>query len=587
MFFSWEREPMDVKLVCSWPGPTTVSSPSEHSNRRTEFWSKLPKPGPGVEGLPPKSATEEAAEDEAWIATVEARLAVELPQKLQEQFDKFIRERPEFRPSRPKPSFWSFSRPVPVDSSIVITVKSIRYGSLELLLSLIVGKDFPLSASDIVHLLGMFAPQAIAAVAGTPPPIVSAVEAGGALQAGGGGGGGDDRHSTLGRAYYLANFSLLIPAILFLAVCYWTFQAMVGQIAKVDADRSQLLQDALKFVGESRTNGAQAIVDLSGKIDADRSRVLQDALKLLEQSRQAEKDLREQVRELKAGSGSNPPPITKTGGDPPVSVPPLNPGGASPGQLVLKTANYRVYSTSPSTTWNLHLGELAKEIIATGSKVPGKAAQELFKAIGEGFDAGKKGFEMGSAGVDFWENLTGKKEKGACFRSDRPAEIVHLDNTCLITVVNQGNPPPQPTPEKNKIVLFDRRVTFAFEKSYLDSRAEMALSELVDILQNSQDDVLIEGHADGKGPPDLNRRLSSCRAIAVRDFLQGKGISPRRLHTHGYGTGYLWLPYAPLDDANRRVRVTKCGDAATGEQRCVLASAEPVRASECEQYSRP
>jgi len=430
MFFSWERESMDVRLICSWPGSTTVSSPSEHSNRRTEFWSKLPKTGPEVQVSPPKSATEEAAEEEVRIATVEARLAAELPQKLQEQFDKFIQEHPAFRSSRPKPSLWSLSRPVPVDSSIVITVKSIQYGSLELLLSLIVGKDFPLSASDIVHLLGMFAPQAIAAVAGTPPPIVSAVAAGGALQAGGG--GGDDRQSTLGRAYYLANFSLLVPAILFLAVCYWTFQAMVEQMAKVDADRSQLLQHDME-----------------------------------------------------------PAP-----------------------------------------------GRLAKEIIATGSKAPGKAAQELFKAIGEGFDAGKKGFDMGSAGVDFWENLTGKKEKGACYRSDRPAEIVHLDNKCLV-VVNQVNPPPQPPPEKSQIVLFDRRVTFAFEKSYLDSRAEMAPAELVDILQSTQDDVLIEGHADSQGPPDLNRRLSSCRAIAVRDYLQGKGISSRRLHTHGYGTGYL------------------------------------------------
>jgi len=561
---------MDVKLICNWPGAGTVSSPSEHSKRRTEFWSRLPK------------SAEEAAAEEDRIATVEARLAAELPKKLQEQFDKFIQDHPEFRSSRPKPSLWSRSRPRPVDSSIVIAVKSIEYGSLELLLSLIVGKDFPLSAPDIVHLLGMFAPQAIAAVAGTPPPIVSAVEAGGTLQAGGS--GGDDRQSTLTRAYYLANFSLLVPAILFLAICYWTFQTMVGQMAKIDADRTQLLQDALKFAGESRTNNAQAIVDLSGKIDADRSRVLQDALKLLEQSREAEKDLREQVRELKAGSGSNPPRITKTEGDSPVPLP--RPDGL--GQLVITTPNYRVYSPSASTTWNLHLGELAKEIIATGSKAPGEAAQELFKAIGEGFDAGKKGFVMGSAGVDFWENLTGKKEKGACFRPDRPAEIVHVDNKCLVTVVNlppQASPPG--TEKRDEIVLFDRRVTFAFEKSYIDSRAESTLAELVGILQNTQDDVLIEGHADGKGPPDLNKRLSSCRAIAVRDFLQGKGISSRRLHTHGYGTGYLWLPYAPLDDANRRVRVTKCGDVATGEQRCVLASAEPARPPECEQYSRP
>ncbi|MFO0727444.1 MAG: OmpA family protein [Myxococcota bacterium] len=45
----------------------------------------------------------------------------------------------------------------------------------------------------------------------------------------------------------------------------------------------------------------------------------------------------------------------------------------------------------------------------------------------------------------------------------------------------------------------------------------------------------IGGHTDNQGPAELNRRLSSERAEAVRSYLEAKGVDPERLSAKGYG----------------------------------------------------
>jgi len=67
--------------------------------------------------------------------------------------------------------------------------------------------------------------------------------------------------------------------------------------------------------------------------------------------------------------------------------------------------------------------------------------------------------------------------------------------------------------------------------------------------------VRIEGHTDDQGPTHVNQRLSQERADAVRSYLIGKGVSPARLRSVGFG------PTRPLQPgesdtaraANRRV----------------------------------
>ena len=47
--------------------------------------------------------------------------------------------------------------------------------------------------------------------------------------------------------------------------------------------------------------------------------------------------------------------------------------------------------------------------------------------------------------------------------------------------------------------------------------------------------IEIQGHTDNIGNAGFNQTLSEKRAISVKNFLTGKGISNNRLQTKGYG----------------------------------------------------
>ena len=47
--------------------------------------------------------------------------------------------------------------------------------------------------------------------------------------------------------------------------------------------------------------------------------------------------------------------------------------------------------------------------------------------------------------------------------------------------------------------------------------------------------IRVEGHTDDTGPREVNMRLSRERANAVKDYLIGRGVSPKRLSAEGFG----------------------------------------------------
>ncbi|HXW60102.1 MAG TPA: OmpA family protein, partial [Myxococcota bacterium] len=61
--------------------------------------------------------------------------------------------------------------------------------------------------------------------------------------------------------------------------------------------------------------------------------------------------------------------------------------------------------------------------------------------------------------------------------------------------------------------------------------------------------LLLEGHCDERGTPSYNDALGERRAIALKNYLVGKGIESSRLNTVSYGdrkpmengsTEYAW-----------------------------------------------
>lgn len=100
-------------------------------------------------------------------------------------------------------------------------------------------------------------------------------------------------------------------------------------------------------------------------------------------------------------------------------------------------------------------------------------------------------------------------------------------------------------------------VHFTTDSSQLTPDAQSTLQAQVKWLQQyPQFTITIQGHADERGTREYNIALGAKRAEAVRRFLAGNGVNPRRMRTISYGKE---RPVATCDDIscwsrNRRAR---------------------------------
>jgi len=108
-----------------------------------------------------------------------------------------------------------------------------------------------------------------------------------------------------------------------------------------------------------------------------------------------------------------------------------------------------------------------------------------------------------------------------------------------------------------------RNIYFDFDKWTFKNESYNELNKLERMMKQSQGiQVEISGHTDNIGTGAYNTFLSRRRAEAVKDFLTGKGIDPRRVKAAGYGET---KPLASNDDEkdgrelNRRVEFLVIG----------------------------
>lgn len=571
---------MEIRLVAR------LMSADEPSSTRETFWAQLKR----------RDASSPFAPGEG-----ERRVFREFPSRLAERI-----EMETWRWRQPWPMrLWRsrpFRRKPVVPKPFAISVVSIGYGSLEILLSFLARDDFPLSVKEVVEFVRLLAPGVLSDVLETDDLAVSVGAVTGSLQ-GDGLYADADPSAFVRRAAYVA---LVAPVALFLWMCSLASNAMIAQttaasderrallaqMAKVDSDRAQLIEDALKLFRESRAVAAEPsrqVIELTEKIHVERSRLLNDALRIVEQSRAISEEWHREVIELRKLKPTEPatgiPPGQGPRGGAPGGQPP--PGGSTsttpPGQPILQGATYKVFSTS--TSLNLDFGNIAKDLVEASAKAGPGAARELLKGVGDGIDVARKGVGLADDVVKAFRSWFGD-DKQACIpiagTLQLPGPPNVTSNTKIDVTIHQPSgpppappvdPPPKPPNPTPVGTLLDERVEFDFESARLPARFIPALKKLADELRKNTSPVLIEGHADGQGSVDLNKILSQCRANAVRKFLAGEGISRTRLHTHGYGYGYFWFPYDPKNDGNRRVRVIEC--TINNEDRCGSAAPQP------------
>jgi outer membrane protein OmpA-like peptidoglycan-associated protein len=93
---------------------------------------------------------------------------------------------------------------------------------------------------------------------------------------------------------------------------------------------------------------------------------------------------------------------------------------------------------------------------------------------------------------------------------------------------------PKTTPQRQLVI--GERAEFILDSATLTVQARQALDIVVSTLVDHPEvtQIRIQGHTDDLYNLAHNVRLSRARAVAVRNYLVGKGIAPARLVTEGY-----------------------------------------------------
>ncbi|MFP4226671.1 MAG: peptidoglycan-associated lipoprotein Pal [Desulfobacterales bacterium] len=84
--------------------------------------------------------------------------------------------------------------------------------------------------------------------------------------------------------------------------------------------------------------------------------------------------------------------------------------------------------------------------------------------------------------------------------------------------------------------FLNEHVYFEFDDSSLTKKAREILSEKAEWLrENSDIEVIIEGHCDERGTKEYNMALGQRRAQSIKNYLVNAGIDESRLETISYG----------------------------------------------------
>lgn len=85
-------------------------------------------------------------------------------------------------------------------------------------------------------------------------------------------------------------------------------------------------------------------------------------------------------------------------------------------------------------------------------------------------------------------------------------------------------------------IIFDSGILFGSNSSDLNSKAEVNVAKVAEILNKYEDtEIIIEGHTDNKGSDIYNLELSEERAHAVGRLLKILGVNTDRISEAGYG----------------------------------------------------
>lgn len=100
----------------------------------------------------------------------------------------------------------------------------------------------------------------------------------------------------------------------------------------------------------------------------------------------------------------------------------------------------------------------------------------------------------------------------------------------------EPTPPPPPPPDPNVWKRELNHVFFDFDKYELRADARAVLQANAALLkENSNWNLVLEGHADERGTEDYNMALGERRAAAVMEYMTDLGVSASKIKTVSFG----------------------------------------------------
>jgi len=112
-------------------------------------------------------------------------------------------------------------------------------------------------------------------------------------------------------------------------------------------------------------------------------------------------------------------------------------------------------------------------------------------------------------------------------------------------------------------ITVDARVLFDTGKAEVKADGQVAIDRISTLLkEKTTANVIIEGHTDNTGSPQLNQRLSEQRADSVRNALVARAVPLARLQTKGLGLSQPVAENTTEDGRaqNRRVEIVMLGE---------------------------
>lgn len=127
----------------------------------------------------------------------------------------------------------------------------------------------------------------------------------------------------------------------------------------------------------------------------------------------------------------------------------------------------------------------------------------------------------------------------------------HPKQAQQVAVAQPAEPAPVVAPSETSVDLGEEMY---FLPNSAGLRGTAVLDKAVRWLKANNDaKVVVEGHADPRGTPEMNIKVSAARAEAVKEFLVINGIAATRIEVQSFGDSQM--KYAHGDDRNRRVSI--------------------------------